>query len=146
MTNQQPRYIYGKDSNGVDDHWVIQDRKTRRDLCYSIFWDSEPEWEKRTEADILLIVKALNAYGPAIDRRRKLVRDGMSNRSLASNDRRAMRVEHVLTWCKDWNSSREGLIDLLTDARHWCDRHGESFAELNRIACEHYFAELRDKE
>lgn len=58
------------------------------------------------------------------------------------NDRRAMRVEHVLTWCKDWDSGREGLIDFLTDARHWCDRHGEMFAELDRIAYGHYLAEL----
>lgn len=66
---QRPRYIYGKDSNGVDDHWVVQDRKTKRDLCYSIFWDCAPAWEQRTEADIRLIVEALNAYPPARNRR-----------------------------------------------------------------------------
>lgn len=66
--------------------------------------------------------------------------------TLTRNARRAMRVEHVLTWCKDWGSRREGLIDLLTDARHWCDRHGESFAELDRLACQHYTAELNHEE
>lgn len=65
---------------------------------------------------------------------------------LTPNHRRAMRIEHVLTWCKDWDTGREGLIDLLTDARHWCDRHGESFAELDRIAYQHYIAELGGKE
>lgn len=62
------------------------------------------------------------------------------------NQRRAMRVEHVLTWCKDWDSGKEGLIDLLTDARHWCDRLGESFAELDRIANHHYIAERNNEE
>ncbi|GIW86361.1 MAG: hypothetical protein KatS3mg108_0685 [Isosphaeraceae bacterium] len=62
------------------------------------------------------------------------------------NDRRAMRIDHVLTWCKDWGSKREGLIDLLTDARHWCDRHGEDLAGLDRLAHEHYLAELNSPE
>lgn len=65
---------------------------------------------------------------------------------LTPNQRRAMRVEHVLTWCLDWNSRREGLIDLLTDARHWCDRHGESFAVLDRLAYQHYIHELNDQQ
>jgi hypothetical protein len=34
------------------------------------------------------------------------------------------------------------LIDLLADARHWCDAHGESFAELDRLAYRHYLAEV----
>ena len=65
---------------------------------------------------------------------------------LPPNHRRAMRVEHVLTWCLDWGSRREGLIDLLTDARHWCDRHGESFAVLDRLAYQHYILELNDEQ
>jgi hypothetical protein len=65
--------------------------------------------------------------------------------TLTHNARRAMRVEHILTWCKDWSTGREGLIDLLTDARHWCDRHGESFAALDETAYDHYVAELNDK-
>ena len=52
-----------------------------------------------------------------------------------------MRVEHILTWCKDWSTAPEGLIDLLTDARHWCDRNGECFADLDRIAYRHYLDE-----
>ncbi len=51
--------------------------------------------------------------------------------AMTSNRRRAMRIGHILTWCKDWSSPREGLIDLLADARHWCDQHGESFADLD---------------
>jgi hypothetical protein len=62
-------------------------------------------------------------------------------KKFTKNDRRALRVERVLTWRKDWDRGREGLIDLLTDARHWCDRHDESFADLDRIARQHYLAE-----
>lgn len=72
----------------------------------------------------------------------------MQNRktTLTANDRRAMRIEHVLTWCKDWDTGVEGLIDLLTDARHWCDRHGQCFGDLDRIAYGHYSEERCDKE
>jgi hypothetical protein len=63
-----------------------------------------------------------------------------------ANRRRAMRIGHVLTWCKDWDSGREGLIDLLADARHWCDRHGEDFAALDRMAYQHYLAEINPNE
>jgi hypothetical protein len=59
-----------------------------------------------------------------------------------NNRRRALRIAHILTWCKDGSSPREGLIDLLADARHWCDQNGESFTELDRLADRHYIAEL----
>lgn len=64
--------------------------------------------------------------------------------SISHNQRRAMRLGHVLTWCKDWGSGTEGLIDLLADARHWCDCHGEDFATLDRLAYQHYIAELNE--
>ncbi|HVX13092.1 MAG TPA: hypothetical protein VHC22_18050 [Pirellulales bacterium] len=70
----------------------------------------------------------------------------MTRRALTHNGRRARRIEHILTWCQDWDTAREGMIDLLTDARHWCDRHGESFAQLDRIAYQHYIAEFGSKE
>jgi hypothetical protein len=69
MSHKHPRYSYSKDSNGCQDHWVIFDTKTGKDLAYSIFWDSAPDWMRRTEADIRLIVDALNAYPPALRRR-----------------------------------------------------------------------------
>ena len=34
------------------------------------------------------------------------------------------------------------LVDLLADARHWCDRHGWSFAALDRKAYQRYLGEL----
>ena len=57
------------------------------------------------------------------------------------NHLRAMRIGHILTWCQDWSSGSAGLIDLLADARHWCDQHGEDFARVDRIAYQHYLAE-----
>jgi hypothetical protein len=60
------------------------------------------------------------------------------------NDRRALRISHILTWCRDWSSEAEGLIDLLADARHWCDRHGADFAALDRVAYRHYLHELNN--
>ncbi len=34
------------------------------------------------------------------------------------------------------------LIDLLTDARHWCDHNGHSYVELDRKASRHFREEL----
>ena len=61
---------------------------------------------------------------------------------LTPNNRRVLWIDQMLTWCHDCETGREKLIDLLADARHWCDRHGESFAELDRIAHVHYLHEL----
>ena len=36
------------------------------------------------------------------------------------------------------------LVDLLTDARHWCDLNGHCFGELDRRAHQHYLAEIHD--
>lgn len=62
------------------------------------------------------------------------------------NARRALRFGHVLTWCKDWGSGSEGLIDLLTDAQHWCDANGEDFHIALAQACRHYIHELNDEQ
>ena len=69
MSKKKPRYIYGKDKDGCDDHWVVHDTKTGRDLAYSIFWGSHHDWLQRTRADIRLIVNALNADPRARNRR-----------------------------------------------------------------------------
>ena len=37
-------------------------------------------------------------------------------------------------------------IDLLTDARHWCDLNGQKFADLDRQADLHYLAETNPHE
>jgi hypothetical protein len=36
------------------------------------------------------------------------------------------------------------LVDLLTDARHWCDLNGQSFGELDQRAHQHYLAEIQE--
>jgi len=58
-----------------------------------------------------------------------------------SNRKRAMRCLHAIAAYSD-DDVRTNLIDFLADARHWCDQHGESYAELDRIAYQHYLAEL----
>jgi hypothetical protein len=58
------------------------------------------------------------------------------------NARRAMRLGHILTWCKDWSNPREGLIELLTDAMHWCRRNGQDFDYLLEIAAEFYESDI----
>jgi len=41
-------------------------------------------------------------------------------------------------------SPQEVLIDLLTDAQHWCDANGEDFHIALAIACRHYIHELNE--
>jgi hypothetical protein len=36
------------------------------------------------------------------------------------------------------------VIDLLTDVRHLCDKHGYDFAALDRTAYQHYLEEKAD--
>lgn len=40
---------------------------------------------------------------------------------------------------------RGALIDLLTDSRHWCDRHSENFAQIDRLAYQNYLLELNEQ-
>ena len=42
------------------------------------------------------------------------------------------------------NSSRENVIDLLTDLRHFCDYDLQDFEDLVRISREHWEAERRE--
>lgn len=43
-------------------------------------------------------------------------------------------------------SPQEVLIDLLTDAQHWCDANGEDFHIALAMACRHYIHELNDEQ
>lgn len=45
-------------------------------------------------------------------------------------------AEHSLTDC---------LVDILADARHWCDSHGLSYAEHDDVAYGHYATELSEE-
>jgi hypothetical protein len=62
-----------------------------------------------------------------------------------TNHNRAKRCDNVLRRYGTDNTQKGCLIDLLADARHWCDLNSESFGELDRIAYEHYLAELDEQ-
>lgn len=64
----------------------------------------------------------------------------MTNRTITNADR-ALRCNNALTAYNDEYDPHANLIDLLADARHWCDRQGQNFAELDRTAYQHYLAE-----
>jgi hypothetical protein len=63
---------------------------------------------------------------------------------MPTNRHRADRIDRFLSHYADADASA-ALTDLLADARHWCDRNGEDFAELDRIAYQHYIAELDEQ-
>lgn len=62
-----------------------------------------------------------------------------------TNRQRVRRIARLLSWCpRSWcdpGDLPESLIDLLADARHWCDANSLSFADLDRQAYQHYLAE-----
>lgn len=59
----------------------------------------------------------------------------------AENSRRAERISQAIRSYSEEDDDETNLIDLLADARHWCDQNGLSFAELDRLAYIHYLAE-----
>lgn len=58
-----------------------------------------------------------------------------------TNAERAERFQTTLESYHDEHDVPANLIDILTDARHWCDLHNWSFAEFDRIAYQHYLEE-----
>ncbi|MCC6358747.1 MAG: hypothetical protein IT450_08395 [Phycisphaerales bacterium] len=60
-----------------------------------------------------------------------------------TNAVRAKRFARLLRRYNTYDTDPCRLIDLLADARHWCDQHGQSFAHLDRVAHEHYLVELQ---
>ena len=58
---------------------------------------------------------------------------------------RVKRCEAAITGYSD-DSSFISLIDLLADARHWCDANDQDYADLDRIAYQHYLAELNEEQ
>lgn len=67
-----------------------------------------------------------------------------SDDNFTRTERAAHLAAELQTYTDGWDI-RTNLIAVLTDARHWCDAHGESLADLDRIAHQHYFAELGDE-
>jgi len=57
---------------------------------------------------------------------------------------RARRFEHWLQRYDMNGSLIENLVDILVDARHWCDHQGQCIAQVDRLAHRHYLAERWD--
>lgn len=67
----------------------------------------------------------------------------MTKQDHLSNAQRADHCQAALAGYNDEYDTAANLIDLLADARHWCDRHGQCYGDLDRIAHDHYLAELQ---
>lgn len=69
---------------------------------------------------------------------------------IPTNDDRAKRAAHTLRAYRDYTgdgatSPDEDVIDLLTDLRHFCDRHDLNLGIYDRIAHAIYLAELDEE-
>jgi hypothetical protein len=63
------------------------------------------------------------------------------------NHSRAEQVNAALaTLGRNGDSDHETLIDLLTDAMHWCDANCEDFHYCLAMACRQYVNELNDEQ
>lgn len=62
----------------------------------------------------------------------------------SENDKRSKRCAAAIRSYNDEWDEKSNLIDFLADARHWCDRNGLCFGELDRVAHQHYAAEQSD--
>jgi hypothetical protein len=60
----------------------------------------------------------------------------------ALNRYRALRCDRALRRYDTDFDITGCLIDFLADARHWCDRHGHIYTELDHMAYEHYCEEV----
>lgn len=56
---------------------------------------------------------------------------------------RAARFQAALDRYDDAIDEQTGLIDVLSDARHWCDANERGFAEADRIAHREYLVHRR---
>lgn len=61
------------------------------------------------------------------------------------NAERAERFEQLLRVDETDDAVEDRLTDLLTDARHWCDLNGLSYAEHDRVALRHYLTEVAEE-
>ena len=67
-----------------------------------------------------------------------------------ANTRRVLKIYRTLL--TEYNEARsrtmtpdevhDGIVDLLADIRHYCDSEGFDLGKLDRIAHDHYLAEL----
>lgn len=61
-----------------------------------------------------------------------------------TNDDRASRFAALLPHYPE--DERTNLIDLIADAMHWCNQHGEDFDRILRTAEMHFEAEVNGDE
>ncbi len=59
-----------------------------------------------------------------------------------TNADRAKRFAKLLRYYDADNADSGCLIDLLADARHWCDWREKCYGDLDRVAHDHYLVEL----
>lgn len=62
-----------------------------------------------------------------------------------TNKNRAARCAKVLARYRTGDTKTDCLVDFLADARHWCDRNGQDYARLDRLAYDHYIAEVNEE-
>ena len=62
----------------------------------------------------------------------------------SSNSEQAARCQAALAAYGD-DDPADRLVDMLTDARHWCDLNGQSFWKFDRRDHQHYLAELYEE-
>ena len=59
---------------------------------------------------------------------------------MPTNEERAEAAQRAIDACAD-EGGDAGIIDTLANLRHLCDRDGMDFAELDRMAYNHYLEE-----
>lgn len=62
-----------------------------------------------------------------------------------TNRQRAARIAKVLRAYQTDDTPVGCLIDILADARHWCDQNNRCYGDLDREAHQHYLGELADE-
>ena len=56
-------YFYERQSEGVDDLWEIKAQSDQRTIASIVFWDDDPEWMARTEANARLLAASPDMLG-----------------------------------------------------------------------------------
>jgi len=62
-----------------------------------------------------------------------------------TNRQRAERFDAAVRGYNDEYEELANFVDLLADARHWCDHHARSYSEADRVAHQHDLAEREDE-
>ena len=56
-------YFYERGSEGVDDLWEIKAQSNQRTIASIVFWDNDPLWMARTEANARLLAASPDMLG-----------------------------------------------------------------------------------